>query len=746
MCVDDFPFKKKVIKRYKFPNEREIISTFSFASDCIIYRRGVRNMRERLIKILDLLNGPQAVRIQNLATELNVTSKTVRNEIKELNEMLASNGFNEFIIKRGIVTGTLSTDEKQLFAQKYIQVDQNDSYLNPQQRIIFLLMTFLSGKEPLFIVDMQAKLQISKSTMDSDMRDLRRLMQPYGLRITTSPRQGVNVVGSERAIRAMFGEILTRHPNVLTLCINALAGPELLVNKARSMFTTEDILFVREELRKTFSKSHLGNNDNYQQQATVLTLVWLIRVRNGYYVDSGNDDEGTPISSRQSEFLSAIIHHFDLQLEVGAEINYLAFVVGSFDSDESTELDNWAKSQMICLALIEWMEEHLGFSFSKSESLFERVYKHISALLRRQNQRLNAYNPLKSMIMQSYPEIFTAIKGFFLNKGDELQIHPSDDELGYLAVYFSTAQVEIRQERVYTYGIAVVCNYGMATGRLLAAKLEEHFSVEVLAVLSISELSVLQKLPVSLVFKTIDVEIDGIPSLKLNPIPSEHDLKKAEKFLTEHSKLSQYEGNRLEPTRLFNNVLTLLKKSNIQVDKNLVFNLQRVFEANKLKINEREVQPMLKDLINDDQIQLQVSVSDWQDAITKSAQPLLEQGYIKESYIKSMIDSVNQFGPYIVIGPSIALAHARPEDGVQKLGVSIMTLKEPTNFGNPENDPVKIVFCLAAIDNYSHLNVMKSVIQLINDQEKVEVLTKSSDLNEFRKVLFDAATQKKETI
>lgn len=145
---------------------------------------------------------------------------------------------------------------------------------------------------------------------------------------------------------------------------------------------------------------------------------------------------------------------------------------------------------------------------------------------------------------------------------------------------------------------------------------------------------------------------------------------------------------------------------------------------------------MLRDLINNGQIQLQVPVSGWKDAIMRSAKPLLDENYIESRYVKAMIESVEDYGPYIVIGPSIALAHARPEDGAKKLGVSIMTLAHPINFGNPENDPVKIIFCLAAVDNYSHLNVMKSVVRLINDQDKVERLADISDINEFCKVLF----------
>ena len=154
---------------------------------------------------------------------------------------------------------------------------------------------------------------------------------------------------------------------------------------------------------------------------------------------------------------------------------------------------------------------------------------------------------------------------------------------------------------------------------------------------------------------------------------------------------------------------------------------------------------MLKDLLNDHQIRLQQKADDWEDAIRISAKPLLDEDYITKNYIQAMIDSVKKFGPYIVIGPSIALAHARPEDGTKKLGVTITTFAKPVNFGNPDNDPVKIIFCLAAIDNYSHLNVMKAIVQLINDQQKVDQLARQTDIQAFKNILFNEKTPK-ETI
>ena len=61
-----------------------------------------------------------------------------------------------------------------------------------------------------------------------------------------------------------------------------------------------------------------------------------------------------------------------------------------------------------------------------------------------------------------------------------------------------------------------------------------------------------------------------------------------------------------------------------------------------------------------------------------------------------------------------------------------MTLKTPVEFGNPENDPVSVVFCLATEDETSHLEVIRSLVSLIDDPAKIRSLAEAKDLKAFR--------------
>ena len=71
-------------------------------------------------------------------------------------------------------------------------------------------------------------------------------------------------------------------------------------------------------------------------------------------------------------------------------------------------------------------------------------------------------------------------------------------------------------------------------------------------------------------------------------------------------------------------------------------------------------------LLNPSLIQLNVRASNWQAAIRKSAEPLVNQGFVTANYPERVIEIAQKDGPYIVIAPKIALSHAAVEDGAIK--------------------------------------------------------------------------------
>jgi len=114
---------------------------------------------------------------------------------------------------------------------------------------------------------------------------------------------------------------------------------------------------------------------------------------------------------------------------------------------------------------------------------------------------------------------------------------------------------------------------------------------------------------------------------------------------------------------------------------------------------------------------------------------LLETKKIENSYIDAMIETVHKIGPYIVLGNHVALAHARPECGVNQLSVHFTTLNPPVPFGSEKFDPVSLVITLAAVDADSHLELISELANVLMDEENVDKLVESKNASEFLRLL-----------
>ena len=136
---------------------------------------------------------------------------------------------------------------------------------------------------------------------------------------------------------------------------------------------------------------------------------------------------------------------------------------------------------------------------------------------------------------------------------------------------------------------------------------------------------------------------------------------------------------------------------------------------------------MLKDSLVGN-ITLKEKVPDWRQAIRTAAQKLLEKEYIEDKYIGKMIENVEKLGPYIILSDDVAMPHSRPEDGVTKTGISLLKLDEGVDFG--ENSSIRLIFILAAKDSNSHIDMITELVNMLQDDEKLNRILNSKTENE----------------
>lgn len=143
---------------------------------------------------------------------------------------------------------------------------------------------------------------------------------------------------------------------------------------------------------------------------------------------------------------------------------------------------------------------------------------------------------------------------------------------------------------------------------------------------------------------------------------------------------------------------------------------------------------MPKEILTEDMIQIIPSVHTWEDAIKKAAAPLVRHEFINQQYVQSMIDNVKELGPYIVIAPDIAIAHARPEQNVNKVGLSLLKLDHGVPFST-DGHYASLVFVLAAVDNDQHLELLSELAAILKDSEKVNQMKRASSVKQLKQLI-----------
>lgn len=142
----------------------------------------------------------------------------------------------------------------------------------------------------------------------------------------------------------------------------------------------------------------------------------------------------------------------------------------------------------------------------------------------------------------------------------------------------------------------------------------------------------------------------------------------------------------------------------------------------------------MEEIIIRENIRIERQKAKWQEAIKIAGNLLLKNGSITESYINEMIDTVLEFGPYIVIAPGMAIAHAAPSASVLRDDISLVVFKDPVYFDS-QNDPVKLLFAFSASKKEQHLEQLVKLSTLLSEEETVQALEESNTEEEVYKLV-----------
>ncbi|MGC6386282.1 PTS sugar transporter subunit IIA [Ewingella sp. S1.OA.A_B6] len=144
---------------------------------------------------------------------------------------------------------------------------------------------------------------------------------------------------------------------------------------------------------------------------------------------------------------------------------------------------------------------------------------------------------------------------------------------------------------------------------------------------------------------------------------------------------------------------------------------------------------MLNNWLTTENIHIRHDITDWRDAVQASAAPLLKKGIIAPDYVQAIFAQHEKLGPYYVLAPGIAMPHARPEEGANALGLSLLTLPHGVKFNSVDNDPVYTVVMLAAPDKHSHIELISELAELFSNEEEMQKIHQAKNIRTIQDII-----------
>ena len=679
------------------------------------------SLDERGFSILKMLVDNPAILGSQLEKELNLSRKQLSYSLEKINYYLVENGLEEIgRMKTG--NFTIPRDVIQSFKSDGISYNDNNYIFNEQERIYLIVLILLEQKEELSINHFTTTLKISKNTVLNDMKKLQTtILDTHDLKIFYDRQKGYYIVGKEYEKRVLMITIIR---NILPL----LSGEAILltvldIDRDRIKEIEKDIEAVENSLKVQYT------DDRVREIPYILYFIF-IRNEQGKYLDFLPDDYQHIVGTSEYGNIMTVFEKYAIhnaleriylvsQFQISS-VSTIAEHITTFEKD----LSEAAK------ATLQNFENLICIQFNDKKALLDALIQHCRPALFRIRFHYHIESNILNMILPQHNYLFELTK-HAMAPFEKLIGKPfPEEELAYITILFGGwLTKEGNLEAIeHKKRIIVVCTNGVSISNFLFLKLKEAFpEFEFLCSLSARQFYEF-KGEYDAIFTTVHLNTEK-PQFLVKPIIDEYGMQNMRrKVFNELLNKSIYEINSVSLISVIDKYVTIKdRKALSNALKNyLGENTEEIPSSMNLEKIQSELS--LSQLLSEPFIQIETSQLDWQEALIKASQPLLNKKKIEQSYIDHMIEAVLVDKPIWAIAENLIVAHAGIDEGVNELGISLLKLPEKVSFNGYMEAQVIVV--MATPNREIHLKALYSLIDISENKADMDTLQAAKTIDD----------------
>lgn len=415
------------------------------------------NNENRIAVILRNIEMQSVCSVESLAAKLDVSQKTIRNDIKELNCLLggyACIGNNKGICKLIVFAPKGFTEIRNKIYK------QEDLFNSSHTRMAYMFWQLMHAEEPYLTDDLSEEMKVARTTTISDLNRLRKAIEKYDLKIKGKANTGLALCGDEYKIRLFILENIYE---------------QLYLNFPLGQTIREKLYDFQERL----SMDALGFGFFYR-----FFVVMIQRMESGHMIKKlepkYEELYGSSAYMIVDEFLNEIEQVKGYKISKEERLFLSISVAGMRTPANTAEIEQKISiSEGVADLIIEILDRikaELNVTVVANE-LFDDFVYHVFFMINRLKYGFHIYNPMVDDFKNKYS---VAYKMAEIAKGvleERVGIEMTEDEMGFLAAYFGVFLLEQEPEEKRCK-IAIVCGSGKIIGRLIENQLKKVFDVE----------------------------------------------------------------------------------------------------------------------------------------------------------------------------------------------------------------------------------------------------------------------------
>ena len=671
----------------------------------------------RTIKILEYVSRKGETTIRDIGENLLLSERIVRYEIDNINFIVSNEKTASYIInKRGRLH--MNNTPKMLgIIEDLKEVEKVSKH--EREDYIFIKLLF-EGK--INLRRLTEELDVSRTTVKKDLASLE--MKKTGIEIVNNSL--CFPVNDEFEKRKLLIDTLDEY---IDEYLNGI-GNNIVIDVLKKMFSKEEQLLI-EKFLKNISEHNLKANKLYKTFYMYL-IITIQRIRTNNLIlknENANFLKTTEEYQKINKEIILLEKNFEILFTENEKLQIADFLTGLFSYSYNTSIfDVWIKINIFIKEIIKNVGGKLQINLEDDVWLLEGLMNHIKPAIYRIRNNIN----LKSMEVyyeearEIYPRLFTVIKEELKALEKLINIEFPENELLLFLIHFQAA-LERNKNNGEIKNILLVCIGGFGTTNILAYKLQRAYELNEIKIISYLEIDKSYR-NIDAVITTADLNINvkeniSVPVIKVSPFLTEKDTA----ILNEHGfsrKQNTYDIS--EIVKQLNESASIKNKEKFRKE------LQNIFSVS-IRGDEAEKKDLFYFLKEENIIFEKKKLEKWEDAVKEGFKPLEKGKYVDESYYKSIIELINNFGSYMVVSEGLAIPHAENMNNVHKSGISLLYLKHPVIF--PGNKKVNLLFCLSAVDKKDHVQSLEDIIRLEEEFSFRKKMAETNSKEEITEIL-----------